>query len=62
MSRWDFLLYALVLVSAVPFAIYAGRAQASRMRDLRQDLLTGKSRGILVILFVAVMVLASSVF
>ncbi|MGL4396237.1 MAG: hypothetical protein ACRCS9_06850 [Hyphomicrobium sp.] len=62
MSFYDFLLPFLVAACAVPFAIFVGRAQASRMRELRDDLLTGKSRGNLVIFVVIMMILASAVF
>jgi hypothetical protein len=62
LSAWNFLLPLLVAAFAVPFAIFVGRAQASRMRGLREDIMTGKLRGYLVIFFVIMLVLASSVF
>ncbi len=62
MSKWEFLLPLLIAASAVPFAIFAGRAQASRMRELGEDIVTGKARGHLVILVVLFMVFASSIF
>lgn len=62
MSHSGFLLALLVAASAVIYEIYTGRAEASRMRSLHQDILNGKLRGHLVILFVIVMFLGSSVF
>ncbi len=59
MSLLDFLLPLLIAASAVPFAIYVGRAQASRMRELSEDVLTGKLRGYLVIMVVIIISLAS---
>ena len=60
MNVWQLLLPVVIAALAVPFGIFAGRAKAARMRELREHLLTGKARGYLVILVVIIMVIASS--
>jgi hypothetical protein len=62
MTVLKILLPFLIAAAAVPFGIFAGRAQASRMRELRDDISTGKLRGYLVILVVIIMFIATSLF
>ncbi len=62
MSRADLLLPLLIATAAAIFGHFSGRAEAKRMRHLRDDILAGKPRVHLVVLFVFVMILASSVF
>lgn len=60
MSGENLLLPFLVAIAAAVFAVYAGRAQASRLRNLHVDIANGKLRGILTIAAVIVMVIASA--
>lgn len=62
MGRADLLLPLLVAASAAIYAVLAGRAQASRLRNLQADVSAGNLRGFLMIAVVIAMVLASSVF
>lgn len=59
MSFADFLLPILIAVSAVFFGLFTGRAEAARMRELRDDVLASKPRGYLVILAVVAIVFAT---
>ncbi len=62
MSRADLLLPVLVAAAAVIYAIFVGRAQASRLRSLQGDVSNGKLRGLLTIAVVIAMILASFAF
>ncbi len=52
-------LQLLIAASAVVYAIFAGRAQASRLRNLREDISHGRMRGFLVVAVVIALILAS---
>ncbi len=56
------LLPILIAFSAAIYGIFVGRAQGSRMREVRGDILAGNLRGSLVILAVIFAVLASLVW
>ena len=58
----DLLLPLLVAASALIYAIFAGRAQASRLRSLHVDVSNGRLRGFLTIAIVIATILASFVF
>ncbi len=62
MSLAGILLPVLVAVSAVIYGIFVGRAEASRMREVRGDILAGNLRGSLVILVVISAIFASYVW
>ena len=62
MSLADLLLPLLVAASAAISAIFAGRAQASRLRSLHKDISNGNLRGYLTISVVIVVVFASWYF
>ncbi len=62
MSLFNFFPPMLIAASAVLFAIFVSRAQALRMRELREDILTGNLRGYLVVLVVIIMIIATFVF
>jgi hypothetical protein len=59
MDWTDILLPSLVAVLAAIFAVFAGRAQASRLRGLHVDARNGNLRGILTIAAVIAVVFAS---
>ena len=62
MSLAGILLPVLVAVSAVIYGIFVGRAEASRMREVRGDIVAGNLRGSLMILVVISTIFASYVW
>lgn len=60
MSLAHVLLVLIIAASALIYAIFAGKAQAGRLRSLEMDFLDGKLRGFAVIVFVLLMILAPS--
>lgn len=61
MDRADILLPVLVVVSAVVYGLFVGKAQAGRLRGLQADLVQGKARGFLVLAVVIGLILVSLV-
>jgi hypothetical protein len=55
-------LWMVIAVAVIPLAMLSGRAQASRMRDLREDLSHGRSRGYAVVGVVACLIIANHFF
>lgn len=51
------LLQLLIVVVAVIFGIWTGRAKAARMRELRDDLSEGRPRGYAILAIVAAVIL-----
>jgi hypothetical protein len=62
MSLADFLLPLLIAASAVAYGIFAGRARASRLRSLHQDVSNSRMRGYLVIVAVIGIIIATFIF
>lgn len=59
MSLAAILMPLLIAASSVIYAIFAGRAQATRLRALNQDVSNRKLRGYLTLSVVIAMILAS---
>lgn len=59
MTFADVALPILIAAAAAIYAIFAGRAQSSRLRGLHTDIANGNLRGYLVISVVLVVILAS---
>lgn len=62
MTLTDIVLPILIAAAASIYAMFAGRAQSSRLRGLHQDFANGKLRGYLTISVVPAVMLASHIF
>jgi hypothetical protein len=59
MNLSDFVMPLIIAVCATVYAIFVGRAQASRLRSLQVDISKGSLKGYFVVLAVIAMVLVS---